>query len=350
MDIQVEKGEIPHYDPKSEKGYQRPPSGKRVKDLADDLLKNRVDIPTALLISVREKPEDVLTKQHPNARILDLSDVGSLYIVDGQHRFYALKQVLEAEGTPFPATYKLPFVCMVGGTEAQEMEQFHVVNSTSKSVNTGLAHTLLLKRHKIHGNVREALVEKGKEWQLDGQNLLEALNARSPIWRGKIKFTGAKKGDNAGTVIPSASMVTSFKPIFSQSSLFVGIKDVNKQAQVLDAYWEGIKVVLPDAFADSRKYSIQKGVGVRVLHGIFPSVLERVRANGSFYDKQQYADILEAPLSDIQGENASGKTVYGADFWLAGQNEGAAWNFSNGAGIRILISQIRQELPEIDIQ
>lgn len=347
--VLAKKGNIPHHNPTSKKGYQRPATPKRVSELAEDLRKNRVDIPTAILISVREKPDKVLDTRG-GMRLLDLSEVKKVYIVDGQHRYNAIKQVVDDEETTFPLTYKLPFVCMIGATEEQEMEQFHVVNSTSKSVSTGLAYDLLARRHQSNDSIREALVERGKEWQLDGQKLLEALNERSPIWRGRIKFVGARKEDNVNAMIPSASMVTSFKSIFNQSALFMGIGDVNKQAQVLDAYWNGIKGVLPMAFENPRKYSLQKGVGVRVMHGIFPDVLERVRESGSYFDPKPYSEVLNAPLLEMYGQTGTGGTVYGAEFWLTGQGEGAAWNFSNGAGIRILISRMQQELPPIKIR
>jgi hypothetical protein len=39
--------------------------------------------------------------------------------------------------------FVVPFVCMVGATEAEEIEQFYVVNSRAKSVRTDLALLLL---------------------------------------------------------------------------------------------------------------------------------------------------------------------------------------------------------------
>ena len=40
----------------------------------------------------------------------------------------------------------IPFVCMIGAGERQEMEQFYVVNSNAKSVRTDLAMDLLKQR------------------------------------------------------------------------------------------------------------------------------------------------------------------------------------------------------------
>ena len=104
------------------------------------------------------------------------------------------------------------------------MEQFYIVNSTAKSVKTDLALALLRRRAEKDPSVYEALQERGREWQVDGQAIVEQLALESQIWRQRVRLPSMPKGE---TTIPSASMVTSleassFLPIFWDS------KKINK--------------------------------------------------------------------------------------------------------------------------
>ena len=61
--------------------------------------------------------------------------------MDGQHRVAALKKLMEEDPDGGWEKFQIPFICMVGATEPEEMEQFYVVNSRAKSVRTALAFT-----------------------------------------------------------------------------------------------------------------------------------------------------------------------------------------------------------------
>src|SRR6266851_338842 len=45
---------IPYYDTRSKKGYQRPPQDARINQLASDLRNDRTDLPTAVLLNIRD--------------------------------------------------------------------------------------------------------------------------------------------------------------------------------------------------------------------------------------------------------------------------------------------------------
>jgi len=44
---------IPAYDTRTKQGYQRPPQEARINSLAADLRKERTDLPTAILLNLR---------------------------------------------------------------------------------------------------------------------------------------------------------------------------------------------------------------------------------------------------------------------------------------------------------
>jgi hypothetical protein len=71
--------------------------------------------------------------------------------------------------------FRIPFVCMLGANEQEEMEQFYVVNSRAKSVRTDLAFALLRKITDRDPLMMERLDEKGRSWQVAAEKLVEAL-------------------------------------------------------------------------------------------------------------------------------------------------------------------------------
>lgn len=338
--------DIPTLDARTGRGYQRPLQESRVNELVSDLKKGRVDLPTAVLLNLRNREArqwlkngslDLLLMRNTAIRTV-------FHVVDGQHRIAALKKLIEED--PKWESFQIPFICMVGGREEEEMEQFYVVNSRAKSVRTDLAFALLRKLTDRDPKMLERREEKGKGWQVAAEKLVEALADSSAVWRGLIRLAGMEKGS---TTMPSASMVTSLKPLLA--SAFFGRLTFVQQQQVIEAYWTGLREVMRAAFDDPKGYVVQKGVGVIVLHAIFMDVLEIVRSTGrSVVEASTYRDIMQEPMERLQGEaqDGLGTPVQGVDFWRTAP-EGAAGSYSSSAGRRVLISKIRQLLPKVEV-
>ena len=183
---------VPFRDSRRKQGYQRPVSQTRVNKLATDLRSGRVDLPTAVLLNIRggadgviQKPGDGMTIFHPNGR--------DLYVVDGQHRIAALAKLVEQDPDKWQG-YQVPFVCMIGATEMEEMRQFYVVNSTAKSVRTDLALDLLKQQAENDPDLMASLVEKGESWKVEAQTITEQL-APTRLWRHRIRFPGDPAGE-----------------------------------------------------------------------------------------------------------------------------------------------------------
>jgi DGQHR domain-containing protein len=341
--------EIPYHNPRTRKGYQRPPQQSRINELANDLRKRRVDLPTAILLNIRSR--DASSALQQGALNLELLEqMGrrerKFYVVDGQHRMLALQQLVteETNENEHWSNYPIPFVCMLGANEDQEMEQFHIVNSKAKSVRTDLSLILLRQRADKHPEVFEQLVERGKDWQVGGERLAERLADTSSIWRGRIRMPAMDKGS---TTISSASMVGSLKPLLL--SPYFSNLGIESQQKVLDAYWAGIRELLRPAFDEPDRFNIQKGVGVVVMHTLLLSLLEIAKAGGlSVAESESYMKILRDPLDNLDGDNADGTTVKGLDFWRVAP-EGAAGSFSSNQARRVLIARLRRMLPEVEI-
>lgn len=336
--------EIPYYDGAGKGGYQRLPQAVRVNKLANDL-RSGTDTPTAILLNVRDSGalQDVLseasgTHKIPSSLFEDLV----FHVVDGQHRILGYEKAIN-DGWFEGLNRLIPFTCMIGADEAEEMQQFYTVNSTAKSVRTDLAYALLARRIENESDLLEVIQGEGKQWQIEGQRIVEELARSSNVWKGRIKLPGMTV---SGTVMPSASMVTSLKKTI-QSPFFSRL-DTAKRTAVIDAYWEGIQMALPEAFSDAKAYSIQKGIGVSTMHEVLPEVIELVRNNGeSVTDSSAYCEIMKDALAGLHGENQLGVPVSGAEFWTAGEN-GAAGSYSSGAGKRLLSVKLKSELSEIN--
>jgi len=131
----------------------------------------------------------------------------------------------------------------------------------AKSVKTELALTLLKRLSEKDVQVLERLDEKGKRWQVRAEELVETLAVDNTVWRGRIRLAAMEKGT---TTMPSASMVTSLKPLLV--SPYFSRLTIQGQMQVLDAFWRGLREVMRPAFDDPEDCVIQKGVGVIAMH------------------------------------------------------------------------------------
>lgn len=341
---------VPHRDPRTGRGYQRLPQEARINELATDLRKGRVDLPTSVLLNIRNR-EARRAYQDGHLNLSSFADSGKslgyepkFYVVDGQHRILALKRLIEEFEKEKWSKYQIPFTCMLGATEEEEMDQFYIVNSKAKSVRTDLAYELLSKRAQ-DPEVMESLVERGQDWQVYATNIVRLLSDESPVWRNRIRFAAMEKGE---TVMPSASMTASLKPVLN--SPFFKALSSEQQVSILDAYWRGIRDLMPEAFDNPSDFSIQKGIGVTVLHTTFTQIVEIARSRGeAITEPSTYSSILHGALLEIEGENATGEPVSGLDFWRAAPL-GAAGSYSSSAGRRVLIAKIQQRLPKISVQ
>ena len=353
--VLIERYNVPERHTLKDKGYQRLPSEKRVSDLASSISRKAVDLPTALLVSLRDvSVDDVLAKDEKGNLFLDLqnddsSEDRNLYIVDGQHRVKALEKVLKEQQNGFQ-NVKIPFVCMIGADEDKEMEQFYIVNSNAKSVSTDLALDLLRKRAESNEEIMKELVQKGAKWKVQAQSIVEKLNTRSSsVWQGRIRLPNTPKGI---TTITSSAMIRSLQDLLKHSATFSAIKEEEKKIQIIDAFWSGIKSVFDGTkvFEDSLDYSIQKGVGVNGLNGVLPIVIEVIRSKGkSIFDPASYADVIRTPLEKLDGVAGEGGIVEGADFWKSG-SDGATSIYSSRQGSVVLKEKIKSLIEDIRVE
>lgn len=333
---------VPRRDTRKKTGYQREVAPTRVNRLMRDLAEGRVDLPTAVLLNLRTYKQGVHLVAR-DGREFFCPNTEKLYVVDGQHRVVALTRLVQMDSDRW-SHYEIPFVCMLGADEREEMEQFYVVNSTAKSVRTDLALDLLKQRAESDPDVMKSLVERSESWKVKAQTLVEELSATS-MWRNRIRLPGDPKGD---ATLTSSGMVASLRPLLG-TPYFGSITTVN-QVKVLDAYWQGLREVIPAAFDEPSQYVLQKATGVMAMHGLLISLIEYVRSKGeSVIEPGSYGEPLKGALLELEGDTGTGDIARGADFWKAGP-DGAAGSFSSNAGRRVLVAKLRALLPPLEVE
>ena len=323
-------------------GYQREPIVSRINSLKRELQARRVDLPTAILLNLRIYDKLRHIPDAGTVTELVLNGEDRLFVVDGQHRVESLIRLHE-EGPEAWGNYSIPFVCLLGADLNGEMTEFHVVNSNAKSIGTGLAMDLLKRRAEASEVVRDQLVETGKAWLGAASHLTDALK-QTDIWRNKIQFPGQSK---RGTLITNNGMITSLRPLVDQPGYFQSVGDTEQQCRILSAYWEGIKIILPEAIEDPERFNLQRTLGTTALHGALVNVLAVMVSQGrSVLDHNNHAEIMRDPLINLGETNSDGTWVDGADFWKRGA-EGASGLFNGRPGSRVLQAKIKEQLPNL---
>ena len=119
---------------------------------------------------------------------------------------------------------------------------------------------------------------------------------------------------------------------------YFGAINTQNRLRILDAYWEGVARVLPEAFVDPTDFALQKSTGVQIMHALLISVLELLRSKGlSVVEPESYETVMANTLLTLEGDTGEGGVARGSDFWRVGV-QGAAGSFSSNAGRRVLLS------------
>lgn len=356
------------YDPATGKGYQRVGIASRMRAIAR-YYRDGGRMPNPLLINIRaddlNRVRVIVTDGDQGdydaaielgmdwigAGSIDLPEDLIVWVFDGQHRVGGLAELvaLVKDFDSFP----VPLSVTIGLTEDGEMEEFYEVNHNAKSVTTDLALEILRQRALRDPDLASKLIGSGKDWQTKGLEVVRILDATEGPWHDRIQAPNERKHKSDSLTMAQAQFVLSLKPVLDMA-LFKSAEPATI-AQVLNAYWKGIALVLPEPFTSDplnspKDWVIQKGPGVFTLHRAMPMVVEVMRARGERLGvPEAYAQVLQG-LTDLSGEVTDPDTqqrvpVSGAEFWRAG-SRGVAGAYTGEAGRRHLFLMIQALLPK----
>ena len=275
-------GEVDHYnsslestDP--EQGYQRPPERSRITRIGAYLLNDTDQLfPTAVLLAAR-KP---LRYDDRTGRVF-VPAGAKLQIVDGQHRLYGFRYLLDEKHREEFADFQVPFVIMETPERVLEMSQFSTINGTAKSVRTDLVNAILTALVAARG---DDAIKSRDLWRVVVTRAVDMLDKKpaSP-WHNLILMpdeSGSPRGTDNGKVVRATSFMTSLKGVYDWLQEFGFFERVNRSEEqaeymykILVEYWTALAEVVPEAFKDPNQYVIQKTPGLFSLHKLLVKAL-----------------------------------------------------------------------------
>ena len=260
-------------------GYQRPPERSRITKIGTHLIRAIAHgegpsgglFPTAVVLAARSP----LKFQNDKLVIKD-----PLQVIDGQHRIEGLRYAIEEKEIEELHEFPIPFVIIEVSDRLVEMNQFTIINGTAKSVRTDLVNAILTATAAKRGD--SAIQEKDR-WKVVVTKVVEKLDKESTSpWHNLIIMpdeAGSPKG-SGGKIVRATSFMTSLRPVHAWLAEFGFLEncaDLNAEAQavyeIVAAYWQALKQVVPDAFASANDHVIQKTPGLFSLHKLLAYLL-----------------------------------------------------------------------------
>lgn len=337
------------WDPEDEsgtKGYQRAPSRRRKKEIAEYAIGSDAVMPLGGLVNARSKDGEgeygrqleFKCESEQGSISFGVLSIGRealpLHVVDMQHRIGGYQFAIEELGAEHLADFPLVVTIADGLSLMEEVDQFDLINTTQKKVRTDLARRL--KAIQVADpEKRIALDQKGKLWEARGPKVVSVLvRTEGSPWYMRVVPPNATRKDYPDSVVRETSFVTSLKPVL-QTPYFQRISE-SAAAQLIMRYWEAIARLYPAALSNPRDYVLQKTPGVFAFHSIAPEVFELARDRGELS-----ADSMLEVLNPV-------RDAFDDEFWATDNEEGAA-QFGSMKGFRILASRLREHLPSLEI-
>lgn len=320
--ILAELGEVHVYNPDlkatdPKQGYQRVPSRQHAKKISSYLLDptHRRLLPSSTLLASRSK---LRFEPVGDSDLGMLHLVRPMFIVDGQHRTLGLE--LASEESEEIANFPVPAVILDEIDRTEEIRQFYTINKTAHGVKSDLADVLL----KNLG----ALQDPGKIWLQTAIEVCERLNSeQGGPWHNQIKPPNSSVG-----VMSQKSKTESLKRIID--GVLTGV-DATTVAAAVSNFWSALRHHMPDAFAEPKKYVLQKTTGVFAWNEVAAEYFRRRMMS----DRDLSVARAVAELGQL-GEYVDSR------YWAQKKLGGTAPNYLGLGGIHILAQEIIFALPD----
>lgn len=314
---------VPFDNPKQ--GYQRPPEHSRITKIGSHLIKAIVHgegqggglFPTAVVLAARSP------LKYQNNRLVITEP---LQVIDGQHRIAGLRYAIDEKGTQELERFPIPFVIIEVVDRIVEMNQFTIINGTAKSVRTDLVNSILTATAAKRGD--SAILEKDR-WKVVVTRVVERLDKdpTSP-WHNLIFMpdeAGSPKS-KGGKIVRATSFMSSLGLVHAWLKEFGFLdrcSDLNSEAvvvyDVVAAYWQALKQVVPSAFAAPDEHVIQKTPGLFSLHQLLAHFLPVMFKGHQAWTTENFVKFLQ-DSREITDEN----------FWQKDANRAAAYGSMKG--------------------
>lgn len=338
-------------------GSQRHPIQSHFRKIGRKMKEGRTWLPTSVTLSANVATGEEATKNSVRIENTDIPGLVKIIIpegnkvrvVDGQHRIKGLEYAITELNQRDLTKFQLPFVLLITKDRIDEIKTFFEINSTPKRVATDLAMQLL---NDMNENSAVKLT-KTEKWKLVALNVAMALNKKQDsVWYNNISVGQVKNGEIAS----STSFVASMRP-FLEISFVKKIWEGNNEqvagekiADLVNAYWNGLKLVMPDAFPESveekGKWVIQKTPGFFAWHMVAPTVIDEYMLK-----REKVKEFSPEAIAEFLSKFAD----YGVEdydkFWKASNRnegiEGGEASIANSQkAFKDLADQIKEDIEE----
>ena len=258
----LEKFSIDTWNPKNvlgQRGYQRNPDEKRIKNIAKYFERKSAMMPVAGLLNIREKGK----LKYRDGKLI-IPDGVNVWVVDMQHRLKGMVQAID-EGTIDPEHFSFPVVITEGLSRVDEAAQFYVINTKSKKMDVALTRRLLIENDRIND------IADVKLWEIPAVQITIEMNTNlSSPWHNRLRQPNEEKA------LHHIATETSFASSLRQLLIAKRHIPSKKLAKRLVFLWNAIKDNNPEAFAEPRRYLLLKTPGMFAFNFFLaPRILAR---------------------------------------------------------------------------
>lgn len=281
----LEMADVDRKEPGNPGGYQRELRRQRLAEIAKYLREEDGVFPGSIICAVRSKKGWTFrpkgTADGIDYGVLDLDDGTKLWVIDGQNRLYGVEHAInstedEDEKAAF-AGMSIPVTILTDVSKFEEMRVFYVVNNRQKAVPTDLVDLLLLES-QAGGKVRTPKDQK-RAMATDVATQLNAIDGGP--WHRRIRLPDETPLKTYQLKLHPfvASIQDHLAPGGALADYIEG-DDVSRAAQIVNNYWDAIRRLLPEAFAEPGDFALQRTSGVYSLHMLLPDVLKLCEQDG----------------------------------------------------------------------
>jgi DGQHR domain-containing protein len=321
-------------------GYQRPLLPTRLKQVLRYLTKEEGVFDTTVVLNIRQ--EDLKGKDFTftiTQALFEGADLGSVdlpddvpfWLEDGQHRVEGIEYSIQNDGQKWLTDYPLPVTLTIGNDRYAEMRGFYLKNTRQHGVPVDVTERHLLQMESRLGTIGILEIEGDKKLtQTKAVKVVDLLRTTpGQPWYQTIVFPGEQR--TSSHIARQHTIVSSLLEALRDQ--FIRQLPEDQLAKLVANYWNALKELLPEAFQEPPKYSIQKTAGLYSLHMMLPDVVELCREARDFSK-----DNMKQLLSRIDMDT---------EFWSVDQNRGDPLTFGTGMkSLRILAHLLREQLPK----
>lgn len=249
---------------------------------------------------------------------------GKVYVsrVDGNHRlFYAA-----GDDRRDPLLVEAPFQIHIGLTQDQERSLFVDINSNQKGLSSSHLAVMQSRLSPEQIEIRDHL----DRWLASRLS----KDPESP-WHGMIHEGGSKKGtrqQGLTRLVNFASIQGGMAKLLSKSQYIHDLGDAKLQYVVVRNYWQAVKSVFSNEWANPKEFLLLKNIGVWSLSILAAAIIDRCMPLGRV-DTRDFARYLTQTRSRF-------------DWSKEATGERAVAGMSGNKAALIIAAEMAQELTD----